>query len=288
MPTLLLNASQLVSCVGPARARRGPEMRELGLIEAVGIAMSEDGKILAVDSDAALRAAYPSAQEVDCQRGVLTPGFVDSHTHAIFGRPRHEEQELRAAGVGYLEIAKRGGGIHSSVREASWRRRAGFGGRVRAVGSRALHRWAVAVSSKPGVVVLIQAEPLRTIVAEIFTAAGTSPAEGQRIAAALVNANLVGHDSHGVGRTLRYTEWLQEGVQVADQNITVLAEAGASPEHLVRLTWYVTDRDEYVERLKELGTVYREIIGKNYPAMALVQVVAKSKHLLRSFPDGKL
>ena len=74
---------------------------------------------------------------------------------------------------------------------------------------------------------LIQAEPLRTIVAEIFTAAGTSPAEGQRIAAALVNANLVGHDSHGVGRTLRYTEWLQEGVQVADQNITVLAEADA-------------------------------------------------------------
>ena len=95
------------------------------------------------------------------------------------------------------------------------------------MGSRALHRWAVAVSSKPGVVVLIQAEPLRTIVAEIFTAAGTSPAEGQRIAAALVNANLVGHDSHGVGRTLRYTEWLQEGVQVADQNITVLAEADA-------------------------------------------------------------
>jgi imidazolonepropionase len=54
---------------------------------------------------------------VDCKRGVLTPGFVDSHTHAIFGRSRHEEQELRAAGVSYLDIAKRGGGIHSSVRD---------------------------------------------------------------------------------------------------------------------------------------------------------------------------
>ena len=56
--------------------------------------------------------------------------------------------------------------------------------------------------------------------------------------------------------------------------VAVLAEAGATPEHLVRLTWYVTDRDEYVARLKELGAVYREIIGKHYPAMALVQVVA--------------
>jgi imidazolonepropionase len=54
---------------------------------------------------------------VDCSQGVLTPGFVDSHTHAIFGRARYEEQEMRAAGVGYLEIAKRGGGIHASVRD---------------------------------------------------------------------------------------------------------------------------------------------------------------------------
>jgi imidazolonepropionase len=54
---------------------------------------------------------------IDCAQGVLTPGFVDSHTHAIFGRARYEEQEMRAAGVGYLEIAKRGGGIHSSVRD---------------------------------------------------------------------------------------------------------------------------------------------------------------------------
>jgi imidazolonepropionase len=48
---------------------------------------------------------------------VLTPGFVDSQTHAIFGRARHDEQELRAAGAGYLEIAATGGGIHSSVRD---------------------------------------------------------------------------------------------------------------------------------------------------------------------------
>ena len=52
----------------------------------------------------------------------------------------------------------------------------------------------------------------------------------------------------------------------------VLQAAGAGPEHLVRLTWYVTDRNEYNSRLKELGTVYREVLGKNFPAMACVQV----------------
>ena len=52
----------------------------------------------------------------------------------------------------------------------------------------------------------------------------------------------------------------------------VLEAGGAGPEHLVRLTWYVVDRDEYNARLKELGAVYREVMGKNFPAMACVQV----------------
>jgi enamine deaminase RidA (YjgF/YER057c/UK114 family) len=53
----------------------------------------------------------------------------------------------------------------------------------------------------------------------------------------------------------------------------ILAEGGARPEHLVRLTWYVVDIEEYLASLKALGQVYREIIGAHYPAMALVQVV---------------
>ena len=52
----------------------------------------------------------------------------------------------------------------------------------------------------------------------------------------------------------------------------VLAAGGAGPEHLVRLTWYVVSRDEYNARLKELGATYREVMGKNFPAMACVQV----------------
>ena len=117
MPTLVLNLSQVVTCAGPARARRGAEQADAGVRDGVGVAFSSEGRILAVAPDAELRAAYPDALVVDGAQGVLTPGWVDSHTHAIFGRARYEEQELRAAGVGYLEIARRGGGIHSSVRD---------------------------------------------------------------------------------------------------------------------------------------------------------------------------
>lgn len=54
----------------------------------------------------------------------------------------------------------------------------------------------------------------------------------------------------------------------------VLACAGAGPEHMVRMTWYIVDREEYNTRLRELGTVYREVMGKNFPAMTCVEVSA--------------
>jgi enamine deaminase RidA (YjgF/YER057c/UK114 family) len=54
--------------------------------------------------------------------------------------------------------------------------------------------------------------------------------------------------------------------------VAVLAEAGASPNHLTRLTWYVTDKHEYRAALKDVGRAYREVIGDHYPAMTLVQV----------------
>jgi enamine deaminase RidA (YjgF/YER057c/UK114 family) len=56
--------------------------------------------------------------------------------------------------------------------------------------------------------------------------------------------------------------------------VAVLAEGGAGPEHIVRLTWYVTSKQEYLADLRGLGRAYKEIIGRHYPAMALVQVVA--------------
>jgi enamine deaminase RidA (YjgF/YER057c/UK114 family) len=63
-------------------------------------------------------------------------------------------------------------------------------------------------------------------------------------------------------------------VRQALENIAaILTEAGARPEHLVRLTWYVVDMEEYLTNLKALGQVYRDVFGAHYPAMALVQVV---------------
>jgi enamine deaminase RidA (YjgF/YER057c/UK114 family) len=54
--------------------------------------------------------------------------------------------------------------------------------------------------------------------------------------------------------------------------MAVVTAAGARAEHIVRMTWYVTDKTEYLDRLPEIGAVYKEIIGKTYPAMSLVQV----------------
>lgn len=114
--TIFANARQVVTCAGPAVARRGSEMADARVLEQVAVAM-EGTRISAVGPLADLQTANPDAREVDCGRGVLTPGLVDSHTHAIFGRARYEEQEYRAAGMDYMEIARRGGGIHSSVRD---------------------------------------------------------------------------------------------------------------------------------------------------------------------------
>jgi imidazolonepropionase len=89
-------------------------MSDAGVL--TGTAIAVDGELIsAVGPREELERRYSRASQVDCEGMVLTPGLVDSHTHAIFGRARYEEQELRAAGVGYMEIARRGGGIHSSV-----------------------------------------------------------------------------------------------------------------------------------------------------------------------------
>jgi imidazolonepropionase len=111
-----VNAAQVVTCAGPARARRGAEMRDAGILRNAAVAVS-DGRIAAIGAARDLQDAYTGAEIVDCRGGVLTPGLVDSHTHAVFGKPRFEEHELRAEGFDYMEIAERGGGIHASVRD---------------------------------------------------------------------------------------------------------------------------------------------------------------------------
>jgi enamine deaminase RidA (YjgF/YER057c/UK114 family) len=62
--------------------------------------------------------------------------------------------------------------------------------------------------------------------------------------------------------------------QALENIVAILAEGGAKPEHVVRMTWYITSRDDYLAHGREIGAVYREIMGKHFPVMAVVQVVA--------------
>lgn len=116
MTVLFVNAKQIVTCAGAPRARVGGEMRDCGVLTDAAVAVA-GGRIESVGPRAALERAHDGATIIDCGGGVLTPGLVDSHTHAIFGRARYEEQERRAAGADYMEIARQGGGIHASVRD---------------------------------------------------------------------------------------------------------------------------------------------------------------------------
>jgi enamine deaminase RidA (YjgF/YER057c/UK114 family) len=84
-------------------------------------------------------------------------------------------------------------------------------------------------------------------------------------------AGQIGWNSEGRFPSLR----LADQVRQALLNIlAVLAEAGASPAHVVRLTWFVTSREEYYAQLADIGSAYREVMGRHYPAMSVVQVVA--------------
>jgi enamine deaminase RidA (YjgF/YER057c/UK114 family) len=82
-------------------------------------------------------------------------------------------------------------------------------------------------------------------------------------------AGLIGWDEHGV-----FSDgFVGQFRQALLNTIAVLDEAGARPEHVVRMTWFITDRDAYLGSAREVGAVYRELMGKHYPAMAVVQVV---------------
>ena len=70
------------------------------------------------------------------------------------------------------------------------------------------------------------------------------------------------------------TEFLAQTAQALRNVKAILEEAGAGPEHMVRMTWYITDKAAYMENQSEIGAVYREIMGKNFPVMSVLQVVA--------------
>jgi len=120
----------VVTCRGPARARRGRELGEVDVLRDAAVLL-EGGRIGAVGSYAELRTAHADAVAEEV-RGVLFPGFIDCHTHAVFGAPRLDDHERRALGEDYKTIAARGGGILQSVRDVRARPEAELGALTRA------------------------------------------------------------------------------------------------------------------------------------------------------------
>ena len=92
-------------------------------------------------------------------------------------------------------------------------------------------------------------------------------AEGRQI----FIAGQVGWDAQGRFRSPHMADQVKQSLE---NILAILAQAKAGPEQIVRLTWYITSRDEYHAELKQIGAAYREVMGKHFPAMSVVQVVA--------------
>lgn len=84
-------------------------------------------------------------------------------------------------------------------------------------------------------------------------------------------SGMIGWDADGRFQTDDFAGQVRQALR---NIVAVLAEADAMPEHIVRMTWYVVDKREYVAAYPEIGEAYREIIGRHYPTMTAVQVVA--------------
>lgn len=124
----VLHAAQLVTLAGPNRPRAGNELLELGIIrdggmlirdgkiEAVGLSEEIERKLTALSSQVSRSASEIQIQVVDAGGRVVLPGFVDAHTHIVFGGNRLDDYERRARGETYQQIAAAGGGILSTVR----------------------------------------------------------------------------------------------------------------------------------------------------------------------------
>ncbi len=123
----LVNIKQLVTVSSEFNAppkkrfRTGAAMRNLGVIENAAVVIQK-GRISWLGKMSMLKKSYEGIDEFDCAGKVVIPGFVDSHTHLVFGGSREDEFAMRSAGATYQEIAEKGGGILSTVtktREAS-------------------------------------------------------------------------------------------------------------------------------------------------------------------------
>lgn len=114
---IIENAKQLVTAKGYSeRPAIGLEMGDIGILEDGAVAIT-GGKIVAVGKSSEVLSKYIAGEKIDAAGKIVTPGFIDAHTHFVFAGSREGELELKIEGAGYMEILQRGGGILRTVRD---------------------------------------------------------------------------------------------------------------------------------------------------------------------------
>lgn len=112
---------------------------------------------------------------------------------------------------------------------------------------------------------------------QILHPAGWQPAKGYANGIATEGGRLVflgGQIGWNADQVFETDDFAGQVKQALKNIVAILAEAGGGPEHIVRLTWFVTSKKEYLANLQALGAGYREVMGRNFPTMSVVQVVA--------------
>lgn len=112
----MVNTSEVATLAGPPGPRRGRALRDVRLIPRGAVAI-RDGLVLAVGRGSKIRQRYRAARVVDAEGGLVTPGFVDPHTHLPFAGHRSFELRYKLAGRSYESILRAGGGIHRTIRD---------------------------------------------------------------------------------------------------------------------------------------------------------------------------
>ncbi len=113
---LIIHNAQLVTCTSNGKPKRRAEMRDVGLIKNGAVAVA-GGKIISVGKSEEVLREFESENTIDANERVVSPGFVECHTHIVFAGNRLNEFELKIKGADYLEILQNGGGIISTVRQ---------------------------------------------------------------------------------------------------------------------------------------------------------------------------
>jgi imidazolonepropionase len=204
---LLINARQLLTQASPSATigpRRGPELRELGILEN-GAVLCVGGKIVSVGAtndalrDPWLKKNRKKVTEIDCTGKVVLPGFVDSHTHPVFVNPRLVDFEKRVEGASYEEIAAAGGGIRSSLDAVRRAAKKALAGKVLSALEDMAAHGTTTVEAKSGYGLTLESE-LKSLEA-IREAAGNWPGT---VVATLLGAHVVPGEFQGCSQ--KYVE----------------------------------------------------------------------------------